>query len=127
MIDTDKELIQILTSCERIPLEINDAEELIHILVLKLFSVLNTDIDPNTQTIGVLDIISDPNEQYGEVVRYTIRNSDEVITIYTKSPYIPCGCIMYDNKAPIEPLYFDTVSKLIILIHGGIKYIKKLK
>ena len=115
--DKKNKLIKILTGYEKIPLNINDAKEAIHIIVSQLFLF---DIDPKTQEIG--GYLLDPESRLNQVVRYkTIK--DKTIAIFSICPSIDiqAGSIEYgDGGIP-----FQTITDLIIGLHNALEWLRK--
>ena len=114
-------IIKILTSYENIPLNIDDAVEPIHIIVSKLFSNLDTDIDPKTQKIG-----GDIDPRYNQVVRYKTCKNEKTIAIFSKCamPYsIMAGSIEYGEGAT----YFKTTTELIIHLYTALQWLRNQK
>lgn len=114
-------IIKILTSYEKIPLNIDDAVEPIHIIVSELFSNLDTDIDPKTQKIG-----GDIDPQYNQVVRYKTCKSEKTIAIFSKCamPYgIMAGSIEYGEGAR----YFETTTELIVHLYTALQWLRNQK
>ena len=111
--DKKNKLIKILTGCERIPLEIEDAKEAIHIVVSQLFLF---DIDPKTQKIS--GYILDPESRLNQVVRYkTIKGNTIAIFSICPSIDIQAGSIEYGDGG----ISFQTITDLIIGLHNALK------
>jgi len=118
-------IIKILTSYEKIPLNIDDAVEPIHIIVSKLFSILDTDIDPKTQKIG-----GDIDPRYNQVVSYKTCKSKKTIAIFSKCamPYgIMAGSIEYEDDSREGAIYFKTTTELIVGLYTALKELQRQK
>ena len=116
--DKKNKLIKILTGYEKIPLNIDDAKEAIHIIVSQLFLF---EIDPKTQEIG--GYLLDPESRLNQVVRYkTIK--DKTIAIFSICPSIniQAGSIEYGDGG----ISFQTITDLIIGLHNALEWLRKL-
>lgn len=116
--DKKNKLIKILTGYEKIPLNIDDAKEAIHIIVSQLFLF---EIDPKTQEIG--GYLLDPESRLNQVVRYkTIKGNTIAIFSICPSINIQAGSIEYGDGG----ISFQTITDLIIGLHNAQKWLRKL-
>lgn len=114
--DKKNKLIKILTGYEKIPLNINDAKEAIHIIVSQLFLF---EIDPKTQKIS--GYLLDPESRLNHVVRYVTVEGD-IIAIFSICPFIniQAGSIEYGDGG----ISFQTITDLIIGLHNAQKWLR---
>ena len=115
--DEKNKLIKILTGYEKIPLNIDDAKEAIHIIVSQFFLF---DIDPKTKKIG--GYLLDSESRLNQVVRYkTIKGNTIAIFSICPSIDIQAGSIEYgDGGIP-----FQTITDLIICLHNALEWLRK--